>query len=88
MPQSTVHISTNEQREFYYNSLIKKIAQFDRYIASAVNDTGIQAHSLIDIKRYLKEAISFKNMFDIKTATFTLTRDDVDLLTRILNSSA
>lgn len=88
MPQSTVHIATNEQREFYFNALIKKIAEFNNYIAAADTQSAKEVEELGDIKRYLREAISFRNMFDIKTATFTLTRDDVGLLTRILDTSA
>lgn len=88
MPQSMVHITTNEQREFYYNALIGKIAEFKRFIAMTTTTTGREVSDLSDIQRYLRDAISFKNMFDIKTATFSLTRDDVDLLTRILNTSA
>lgn len=95
MPQSTVNITTNEQREFYYNELSKKVSDFKRFIeeeTEAQKDkygtTEAIEKSFVDIKRYLREAISFKNMFDIKSATFTLTRDDVDLLVRILNTSA
>lgn len=91
MPQSTVQISTNEQREFYYNALIKKISDFKRFKEEVLkgrkskNDNILSGDS-IDI--LIREAISLKNLFDIKTANITLTRDDVNLLTRILNTSA
>jgi len=88
MPQSMVHISNNEQRELYYNSLIRKIAEFKRYITAELQQPKKAGDDLKDIERYLREAISFKDMFDIKSATFSLTRDDVNLLTRILNTSA
>ena len=88
MPQSTVHITTNEQREYYYKALIMKIAELNKFIAKAMQQPAKKDDHLKDIKRYLREANSFKDMFDIKSATITLTRDDVDLLVRILNTSA
>ena len=81
MPQSTVQICIDEQRERYYKALNTKIAEFKKFIASSSTDEK-------EISRYLREAISFKNLFEIKTSIITLTRDDIDLLTRILNTSA
>ena len=88
MPQSQVHITTNEQRELYYNALIRKIAEFKRF--KDFSPTLGETHNELvkEIDRLLREAISFKDMFDIKSATFSLTRDDVNLLTHILNTSA
>jgi len=89
MPQSIVHISTNEQREFYYNALIQKVAELKRFIDTAgESKTPDDVNTIKEVKRHLRDAISFKNMFDIKSATFSLTRDDVDVLTRLLNTSA
>lgn len=87
MPQSMVHISNNDQREFYYNALIKKISEFKRFI-NAKHSSAVDPETAKDIAMYLREAISFKNMFDVKSASFSITRDDVNLLTRILNTSA
>ena len=88
MGQSTVQICIDEQRERYYKALIMKISEFKKFIAAYETQTGKEVHTLADIKRLLREAISFKNLFDIKTAIITLTRDDLDLLTRILDTSA
>ena len=88
MPQSTVHISNNDQREFYFNALGKKISDFKKFIATTMQQPAKKDDDLEEIKRLLREAISFKDMFDIKSAAFTLTRDDVNLLVRILNTSA
>ncbi len=81
MPQSTVQICIEEQRGQYYKALIMKIAEFKKFINASKNEEQ-------ELNRLLREAISLKNLFDIKTAIITLTRDDVDLLTRILNTSA
>lgn len=87
MPQSTVQIHTNDQREFYYNALIKKVSEFKQFI-NEPQDTAVSKEVAHEIDRLLREAISFRDMFDIKTSVITLTRDDVNLLTRILNTSA
>ena len=86
MPQSTVQICIDDQRERYYKALNMKISEFKRFIGDTKPQSK-NAHNC-DIERYLREAISFKNLFEIKTTVITLTRDDLDLLTRILNTSA
>ena len=70
MPQSTVQISVNEQRERYHKALIMKIAEFKKFIGNTKPQSK-NAHNL-DIEIYLREAISFKNLFDIKSAVVTL----------------
>jgi len=82
MPQSTVQICIEEQRERYYKALNVKIAEFKKFIAAS------NSQNEKEIERYLRGAISLKNLFEIKSAVVTLTRDDLDLLTRILNTSA
>jgi len=83
MPQSTVTITDDTQRGYYYNSMIKKIADFNRFVSNH-KITSETEH----VKRLIRDATSFRDMFAIKGSRFTLTRDDVDLLTRILNTDA
>ena len=85
MCQSTVKIATNEQRELYYNLLIAKIRDFKKFQTTL---DPSDSKYIQETTRLLADAHSFKNMFDIKGATVTLTRDDVNLLVRILNTSA
>ena len=88
MPQSTVQICIDEQRERYYKALTMKIAEFKKFIADHPRKSGVSDEPVLDIERHLRSAISLKNLFEIKTTVITLTRNDVDLLTRILNTSA
>ena len=88
MPQSTVQICIEEQRAHYYKALSTKISEFKRYIAEAIQQPAKEDASLADIENLLIEAISLRNMFDIKPAVVTLTRDDLNLLNRIFNTSA
>ncbi len=88
MPQSTVQICIEEQRAQYYKALSTKISDFKRYLSSPATGSTNEVQETEDIKRYLRDAISFKNMFDIKPAVVTLTRDDLNLLHRILDTSA
>lgn len=76
MPQSTVQITTNEMREFYYNSLIKKIAEFKLWKGD-----------MKEIDADLRAAYRLRNLFDFKGCTVTLTTDDVNQLKRILSTS-
>lgn len=88
MTQSTVTISIDDQREKYHKALIMKIAEFTKYLGSLDAGALKSLSSAQDVKRLLCEANSFKNLFEIRTCVITLTRDDVDLLTRILDTSA
>jgi len=88
MPQSTVQICIEEQRERTYKALNVKIVEFKKFISDHPRKDGVSDKQVLEVERYLREAISFKNLFEFKTTVITLTRDDIDLLTRILNTSA
>lgn len=81
---STIQIVGEDNRQFYYNAIITKISDLKRHLTSL----GINHPSEVGVKQDIVNAVSFKNLFNIKNTTITLTRSDVDLLTRILNTSA
>jgi hypothetical protein len=87
--ESTIQIVGEDNRQFYYNAIITKISDLKRY-RSSMKDTKTtsEVFKLQTLDELIDSAISFKNLFNIKNTTITLTRSDVDLLTRILNTSA
>lgn len=87
--ESTIQIVGEDNRQFYYNAIITKISDLKRYRETVKDtETTSQVHKLQALDKLIDSAISFKNLFNIKNTTITLTRSDVDLLTRILNTSA
>ena len=89
MPQSTVQICIEEQRSHYFNALGHKVSEFKKF--QELNHQKYDRDDpryIRDIDSLLRDAISLRYMFDIKSAVVTLTRDDMNLLHRILNTSA
>lgn len=85
---STIQISGEDSRQFYHNALLMKISDLKRFTASVETNTAKQVHEQQAIDALIDSAISFRNLFNIKNTVITLTINDVDLLTRILDTQA